>query len=101
MLLVNFLLVLLIMTSSGIKRIPQLVFWMGVMIILGHYWDFYNQIMPAAVGAFHNFGLLEIGALLFVGGLFTYVVFSAISKLNLEPKGNPYFHESKIYEYPF
>ncbi len=101
MLLVNFLLVLLIMTSSGIKRIPQLVFWMGVMIILGHYWDFYNQIMPAAVGAFHNFGLLEIGALLFVGGLFTYVVFNAISKLNLEPKGNPYFHESKIYEYPF
>lgn len=101
MLLVNFLLVLLIMVSSGIKRVPQLVFWMGALIVIGHYWDFYNQIMPASVGAFHNFGLLEIGSLLFVAGVFTFVVFNALSKLNLEPKGNPYFHESKIYEYPF
>ncbi|MDD3458969.1 MAG: hypothetical protein PHO74_05785, partial [Weeksellaceae bacterium] len=101
MLLVNFLLVLLIMTSSSIKRVPQLVFVMGIMIVLGHYWDFYNQIMPGSVGGFHNFGLLEIGSLLFVSGLFTYIVFRAISKLNLEPTGNPYFHESKIYEYPF
>lgn len=101
MLLINFLAVLLIMISSSIKRVPQLVFVMGGFIVIGHYWDFYNQIMPGSVGAFHNFGLLEIGSLLFVGGLFTFVVFNAISKLNLEAKGNPFFHESKIYEYPF
>lgn len=101
MLAVNFVAVLLIMVSSGIKRRPALVFSMGFVIVLGHYWDFYNQIMPAAVGAFHNMGFLEIGALLFVSGLFVLVVFNAISKLNLEPKGHPYFHESKIYEYPF
>ncbi|MFA7687890.1 MAG: hypothetical protein WCY25_08500 [Moheibacter sp.] len=101
MLAVNFVAVLLIMVSSGIKRRPALVFSMGFVIVLGHYWDFYNQIMPAAVGAFHNMGFLEIGALLFVAGLFVLVVFNAISKLNLEPKGHPYFHESKIYEYPF
>lgn len=101
MLAVNFVAVLLIMISSGIKRRSALVFAMGFVIILGHYWDFYNQIMPAATGAFHNLGFLEIGALLFVAGLFVLVVFNAISKLNLEAKGHPYFHESKIYEYPF
>lgn len=102
MLAVNFVAVLLIMISSSIKRKSGLVFAMGFVIILGHYWDFYNQIMPAAVGAFHNFGFLEIGALAFIAGLFTYVVFEfGISKLNLEPSGHPYFHESKIYEYPF
>ncbi len=101
MLMVNFVAVLLIMISSSIKRRPMLVFVMGFVIIAGHYWDFYNQIMPASVGAFHNFGFLEIGALLFVAGLFVYVVMDAISKLNLEAKGHPYFHESKIYEYPY
>lgn len=102
MLVVNFIAVLLIMISSSIKRRASLVFFMGFVIILGHYWDFYNQIMPAAVGAFHNFGFLEIGALLFVAGTFVYTVFEyGISKLNLEAKGHPYFHESKIYEYPF
>jgi len=102
MLVVNFVAVLLIMVSSGIKRKATLVFVMGLVIILGHYWDFYNQIMPAATGAFHNLGFLEIGALMFVAGLFVFVVFEyGISKLNLEAKGHPYFHESKIYEYPF
>ncbi|MFA5620535.1 MAG: hypothetical protein WDA08_09540 [Weeksellaceae bacterium] len=101
MLLVNFLLVLLVMTSSSIKRVPKLVFWMSFIVIAGHYWDFYNQIMPASVGGFHNFGFLEIGAVLLVAGVFTYVIFDKVSKLNLEPKGNPLFHESKIYEYPF
>lgn len=101
MLITNIFAVLVIMMSSSIKRVPQLVFGMGILIIIGHYWDFYNQIMPGAVGGFHGFGPMEIGALLFVTGLFLYVVFTAISKLNLEPKGHPYFHESKIYEYPF
>ncbi|MFV0303955.1 MAG: hypothetical protein ACK5IC_00550 [Moheibacter sp.] len=101
MLAANFLAVFLIMISSSIKRKWIVVFVMGIVIILGHYWDFYNQIMPAAVGAFHDFGFLEIGALLLIAGVFTYVVFNAISKLNLEAKGHPYFHESKIYEYPF
>lgn len=101
MLAVNFIAVFLIMISSSIKRRAIVVYVMGIAIVLGHYWDFYNQIMPAAVGAFHDFGFLEIGALLLIAGVFTYVVFNAISKLNLEAKGHPYFHESKIYEYPF
>ena len=101
MLVANLLLPFLILISSSMKRRYNIVFVMGFLIILGHYWDFYNQIMPAAVGPFHNFGLMEIGALIGFGGLFTFVVMTAISKLNLEATGHPYFHESKIYEYPF
>lgn len=101
MLIINLVAPFLILISSSMKRRYQIVFAMGFVIILGHYWDFYNQIMPAAVGPFHNFGLMEIGALVGIGGLFTFVVMNAVSKLNLEAKGHPYFHESKIYEYPF
>ncbi len=101
MLIINLVAPFLILISSSMKRRYQIVFAMGFVIIFGHYWDFYNQIMPAAVGPFHNFGLMEIGALVGIGGLFTFVVMNAVSKLNLEAKGHPYFHESKIYEYPF
>lgn len=101
MLLANLLLPFLVLISSSMKRRYTIVFVMAILIVLGHYWDFYNQIMPAAVGPFHNFGLMEIGALVAFAGLFMFVVMSAVSKLNLEPKGHPYFHESKIYEYPF
>jgi len=101
MLVINLLAPFLILISSSMKRRFNIVFAMGFVIILGHYWDFYNQIMPAAVGPFHNFGFMEIGSLVAIGGLFTFVVMNAISKLNLEAKGHPYFHESKIYEYPF
>ncbi|QTV04888.1 hypothetical protein J9309_08770 [Faecalibacter bovis] len=101
MLVVNLFAPFLILISSSMKRRFNIVFAMGFVIILGHYWDFYNQIMPAAVGPFHNFGFMEIGSLVAIAGLFTFVVMNAISKLNLEAKGHPYFHESKIYEYPF
>ncbi len=101
MLLINLVAPFLILISSSMKRRYQVVFIMGFVIIFGHYWDFYNQIMPAAVGPFHNFGFMEIGSLIGISGLFTFVVMNAISKLNLEAKGHPYFHESKIYEYPF
>ncbi|MDK7375506.1 MULTISPECIES: hypothetical protein [Weeksella] len=101
MLLANLVLPFVIMVSSSIKRRSQVVFVVAILIVVGHYWDFYNQIMPAAVGPFHNFGFMEIGALVGFTGLFIFIVMNAISKLNLEATGHPYFHESKIYEYPF
>jgi len=30
-----------------------------------------------------------------------FTVLSALSKLKLIPTGNPFLHESEIYEYPF
>lgn len=101
MLIVNFFLVFVIMISSSIKRRFKLVMAMGLLIVLGHYYDIFNMVMPATVGAFWGIGPMEIGALLFVAGVFILVVFRELSKLNLRPEGHPYFHESKIYEYPF
>ena len=74
---------------------------MAVFILIGHWMDYFNMVMPGTVGIFWGIGLLEIGAVLFVGGLFVLTVMSALSKLKLIPEGNPYLHESKIFEYPF
>ncbi len=101
MLIPNLVLPFLIMVSSKVKRSYVIVPIMACVVLLGHYMDFFNIIMPGTVGAFWNIGLLEIGAFVFMLGLFIFVVMYSISKLNLEAKGNPYYHESEIFEYPF
>jgi len=101
MLIFNFLIPLAVMVSSSIKRNYVVVTTMAVVVLFGHWLDYFNMVMPGTVGPFWGIGLLEIGAALFVGGLFIFVVMTALSKLKLIPVGNPYLHESKIYEYPF
>lgn len=101
MLIPNVVLPFLALISSSMKRKYNYVFAIAIILILGHWVDIFNQVMPGTVGPLWSFGLLEIGALLFVGGTFMFVVLRQISKTNLEPKGNPLFHESEVYEYPF
>lgn len=77
---------------------------MAVLVILGHWLDFFNMVMPGTVGPFWDnayTALLVIGAFLFMVGLFVFVVMTALTKLKLIPTGNPLIHESEIYEYPF
>ncbi|QCX53280.1 quinol:cytochrome C oxidoreductase [Elizabethkingia sp. JS20170427COW] len=97
----NFLIPLLVLVSSSIKRNYKVVTTVAVIVIIGHWFDYFNIIMPGTVGPFWNIGLLEIGATLFVLGLFIFTVMTALSKLKLIPTGNPFLHESEIYEYPF
>ena len=77
---------------------------MAVLVILGHWLDFFNMVLPGTIGAYWTndyTALLTIGAFLFVVGLFIFVVMTALSKLKLIPTGNPLVKESEIYEYPF
>lgn len=104
MLVVNFLLPLLVLVSSSIKRNYKVVTTMAVVVILGHLLDYFNMVMPGTVGPYWNTPevlLLILGAVLFIAGLFMFTVLSALAKLKLIPTGNPYLHESEIYEYPF
>ena len=71
----------------------------GTCIIVGHYLDFFNMIMPGTVGASWFIGAAEIGSVLFFGGLFMFVGFSAIAKAPLLVKNNPMVEESKHFHY--
>jgi hypothetical protein len=104
MLIVNFLLPLLVLVSSSIKRNYKVVTVMAIVVICGHLLDYFNMVMPGTVGPYWKTPevfLLIAGSVLFVGGLFMFTVLSALAKLKLIPTGNPYLHESEIYEYPF
>ncbi len=99
MLAINFLLPLLILVDSDIKRKPWVVGTMSVVILIGHYMDFFNMIMPATVGDQWSIGAAEIGSLLFFFGLFTYVTFYTLTKAPLVEKRHPLMGESEHFHY--
>ena len=57
------------------------------------------MIMPGTVGASWFIGAAEIGSVLFCGGLFIFVGFSALAKAPLLVKNNPLGEESKHFHY--
>lgn len=99
MLIMNFIFPLLILMNTDFKRLSWIVVLAGVVILLGHYLDFYNMIMPATVGEHWFIGLSEISSIVFFLGLFIYVVFNALTKAPLVAKGNPLMEESKHFHY--
>jgi hypothetical protein len=95
----NFVFPILLLINTDFKRIAWIVVMGGTVILLGHYVDFFNMIMPATVGDRWFIGIPEISSLAFFLGLFIYVVFSALTKAPLIPKRNPFIEESKHFHY--
>ena len=71
----------------------------GIVVLLGHYIDVFNMIMPSAVGDQWFIGIAEIGGFLFFLGLFIFVVFKEISKAPLLAVGDPFVGESERFHY--
>lgn len=99
MLALNFLLPVLLLINTDFKRLSWIVTIAGLLIITGHYIDFFVMIMPGTVGASWFIGAAEIGSILFFGGLFIFVGFSALAKAPLLVKNNPLLEESKHFHY--
>jgi hypothetical protein len=95
----NFLFPVLILINTDFKRISWILIMAGVVILFGHYIDFFNMIMPGTVGDQWFIGVSEIASVLFFLGLFIYVVFTALTKVPLLPKRNPFIEESKHFHY--
>jgi hypothetical protein len=85
--------------NSDYKRTNYIVVMAGIVIVLGHYMDIYNMIMPSAVGDQWFIGASEIGGFLFFLGLFLFIVFRALTKAPLLAKGDPYLGESERFHY--
>ena len=99
MLVMNFIFPLLLLMNSDYKRINYFIVMAGIVILLGHYIDIFNMIMPSAVGDQWFIGIPEIGGFLFFFGLFIYVVFKEISKAPLHAEGDPFMGESERFHY--
>lgn len=95
----NFVFPILMLINTDFKRVSWIIVMAGVVILFGHYIDFFNMIMPATVGDQWFIGVPEIASVLFFLGLFIFVVFTALTKVPLMPKRNPYIEESKHFHY--
>ena len=99
MIVMNLIFPLLVLMNSDYKRTNYFIVMVGIVIILGHYLDIFNMIMPSAVGDQWFIGFAEIGGFLFFLGLFLYVVFKELTKAPLLAKGDPYMGESERFHY--
>jgi len=99
MIVLNFLFPLLVIMNSDYKRMNLIVSTVGIVIVIGHYIDIFNMIMPSAVGDKWFIGIPEIGGFMFFLGLFIYVVFHELQKAPLLAKGDPFVDESKSFHY--
>jgi hypothetical protein len=96
---INFVAPLLLLMSRDSKRAIPLLRTVCVVLIVGHWLDYFMMIMPGTVGPqshwYTEFGLIELGTFLGFAGLFTYLVLNAVSKFKLLiPKNHPFLDES-------
>lgn len=97
--IVNFLTPLLVLMSRDSKRGVQILKTACIILILGHWLDYWQMIMPGAVGPqsawYTEIGILEVTTFVGFAGLFTFTMLSALSKFNsLVPKKHPLLEES-------
>ncbi|MDB9961519.1 quinol:cytochrome C oxidoreductase [Oceanihabitans sp.] len=99
MIVLNLVFPFLVLMNSDYKRIPWFVVMAGIVILIGHYVDVFNMIMPATVGDRWYIGIPEISSILLFAGLFIFIVFTALTKAPLLAKRNPFVKESENFHY--
>ncbi len=99
MVVLNFLFPVLLLMNSDYKRVNWFVVMTGIGVLIGHYLNVYTMITPATVGESWSIGISEISGMLLFGGLFIFVVFSALTKAPLLVKRNPFLKESEHFHY--
>jgi hypothetical protein len=91
----NFLAPVLLLMDRDNKRTANRLLIVSIIVLLGHWVDYYQMIMPGVVADGHNgFGIVEIGIALGFIGLFTFTVLTALSKKPLIAKNHPLLEES-------
>ncbi len=96
-LIVNFLLPLLILMKKGTKRNWTMVTVMAVMVIFGHWIDFYQMVMPGTMHEHGKLGFFEFGTGALFVGLIMWGVGRYLSAHSLLAKNHPFLKESMIH----
>lgn len=96
-LIVNFLLPFLLLMRRGSKRNYTTMVFVAVLIILGHWVDFYQMVMPGTVGEHFSLGWFEFGILALYAGLIMHFVGKGLASKPLMAVHHPFMKESIIH----
>ncbi len=91
---INFFLPFFILMTRNAKRRMSILVGVSIMVLIGHWLDFFLMIMPGSVGSSAHIGYLEVGITLGYLGLFIFIVLNTLTKASLVPKKHPYLEES-------
>jgi hypothetical protein len=96
-LIINFVAPLLILMTRGSKRNYGTITMMSVLILFGHWLDFYQMVMPAASPDHVPFMLLDFGIGLGFVGLIMFVTARSLARHPLIARNHPFLKESIIH----
>ena len=96
-LFINFLCPLLILMRRGVKRNWTMVTVMAILIIFGHWIDFFQMVMPGTMHEHFHMGLFELGVPALFIGLIMWGVGRYLTRNPLVAKNHPFLKESMIH----
>jgi hypothetical protein len=94
---INFLAPLLILMRRGSKRNYTTVTFMAIVIVFGHWLDFYQMIFASLFKDEVELNLFDFGVAAGFVGLIMYSVGNALTKFPLVAKNHPFIKESIIH----
>jgi len=96
-LIINFLAPFLILMRRGSKRNYGTVTMMSVVLLFGHWLDYYQMVMPAASPGHIPFILLDFGVAAGFVGLIMFVTAKTLARYPLLARNHPFLKESIVH----
>jgi len=97
MFIINFLAPLLMLMTRDSKRKYSTMTFMSVLVLFGHWLDFYQMVFPGPLPGHVPSILFDFGVGLGFVGLIMFVTGRALAKAPLLAKNHPFFKESIIH----
>jgi hypothetical protein len=92
---INFIFPLLLLMGRDTKRNFGYIVTVGIIVLIGHWFNIYLLIAPGTLGEHWHIGFVEFGMLLGFLGLFILIVLKALTKAPLFVENHPFADESK------
>jgi len=93
-LILNFVLPFLLLMTRDAKRHMSMLKVVCPIVVVGHWFDFYNMVTPGVMQHNGAIGFVEIGLAMVFLAAFLFVTLSALSKVPLVAKNHPMMEES-------
>lgn len=94
-LILNFFFPFLVFMPRDSKRHTVFLKIVTIVVLIGHWFDFYLMVTPAVLKENGGFGLLEIGMAIIFGVAFLFVALTGLSKYPLVAKNHPMLKEAE------
>lgn len=92
--IVNFVAPILILMTRNSKRQMNTMMFVCIILLCGHWLDYYMMIMPGTVEEQRGFGIIEVGTAIGFTGLFSFLMLNQLSKRSLVTVNHPFLQES-------